>query len=106
MNQFVKNTKPALWSDQYNRINVVMSICGGLIIYIIWKNLAQNPNFLFYTPYNCYPIEIFLIIFIMHLILAVSSYHIDKYISNLLLSALQFYLILIIILELYYWFSF
>lgn len=93
----------ACYADEFNRLTILLALGGSLIAYLIWSKLSSYDTFNFYTPYSYYPLEMLAAIIILHMIIIVYSYKLDKYISYLLSSALTFYALLIIILEFYYW---
>lgn len=105
MKELLKQVKTALYVDEFNRLSILLGGGGALICYLIWIKLSNSENFIFFTPYGYYPLQVFLAVWLMHVIIAVYSYKIDKFISYLMTASLIFYSILIIVLEFYYWAS-
>ena len=103
------NFKPiydSCYLDEYNRLALLGSVGIFLISYIFWYRLSSTESFqYFYSPYSYYPLEMYTMVFVLHLIIIVNSYKLDKSISHLLSSSLVFFSILLLILEAYYWFS-
>ncbi|MFA7243789.1 MAG: hypothetical protein WC080_00655 [Patescibacteria group bacterium] len=97
-----ENIKNCLWNDLFNRYFVIVAAVSGIIEYFIWtKGITDNGIFV-YTRLNYYPIQLLLVILILHLILSIYSYKKDEHISHLLLGALPFYSIFIFVLEMFY----
>ena len=103
MKKFFKATCDALYLDEYNRLTILLTVTLSVIAYLFWSKLSQAENFNFFLPYNYYPLEIFILVFVLHAIISVHSYSIDKQISRLLTSSTVFFALLIIVLEFYYW---
>lgn len=105
MLQAIKDSYKAIYLDSFNRWAVIAGLALALVNYLIWHMLGGKESFSVYSPYGYYPLQMLAIVWLLHLIIAVYSYKIDKKISYLLTSALTFYALLIIVLEIYYWVS-
>ena len=97
--------KESLYDNEFNRLALLANVAGMAICYLIWTQLIQQKQIEFFTPYGIYPVQLVIVIWMLHLAISVYSYKVDKYISNLLIAAPILYSILIFILEIYYWTS-
>ena len=97
-----KNVKKSLFDDRFNYIALIISIIAFLVEFIIWQELIVRKEVFVYSVLAYYPLELFAAIFVIHVVLAISSYKLDKYISNFLLGFGVFYLFLIFIAEVFY----
>lgn len=95
--------KQCFIEDKINYYSVILSICLSLIAYILWQLLSRDQLFLFYSPYKYYPLEYYVLIFIINSLISWGAYHKNKQLSNLLMPMLVFFVIMIIVLEIYYW---
>ena len=100
---YLEKIKECFWNDVVNRYCLIVVLSFGLIEYFLWQYLSKNEYFIFYTPYSYYPLQVYLIIAIIHLFISYSSYKINTRISNFLLGFLTIYGLFIIVLEIYYW---
>lgn len=102
----IKNTlreiKSSLYDNILNRYLVLIQIVLFVIAILIWMKVLVAQNVFIYSSNNYFPLQIYVVVFFLHLILSVYSYRKDRYISNLLFGASTFYIVLIIVLELLY----
>jgi len=94
--------KASLYENILNRYFVISQIVLFVITFAIWKKIIVVQNIFIYSPTNYYPLQVFSVVFVLHIVLSVYSYKNDKYISSLLLGAITLYLLLILILEFLY----
>lgn len=94
--------KSSLYENVLNRYFVVGQILLLLGIYLLWSKVIVAQNIYIYSSTKYFPLQVYAVVLILHLILSVYSYKNDKYISSLLLGASTFYAVLILILELLY----
>lgn len=102
MKSFIEIITDSIWKDIYNRFFVIFSAILGIIEYVIWTQVIVAGDIFVYTRLTYFPIQLFLVIFILHLFLSIYSYKRDEHISHLLLGALPFYAIFLFILEMFY----
>lgn len=102
MKTVISSIKQSLWDDLYNRYFLVFSIVIGLVEYFIWEKYIVEGGIFVYSPLRYFPVQLFLIIIFLHVILSIYSYSKDDHIAHLLVGALPFYAILILILEIMY----
>jgi hypothetical protein len=89
----------SLYTNVLNRYFVIGQIALFSVAILIWMKIIVAKNIFVYSSTNYFPLQIFVIVLILHIILSVYSYKNDKYISNLLLGASVLYILLILILE-------
>lgn len=94
--------KVSLYENILNRYFVLGQIFLLVAVILIWTKIIVAQNIFVYSSTNYFPLQVYIIVLALHLILSVYSYKNDKYISNLLLGASALYIILILILELLY----
>lgn len=102
MKSFIETTKNCLWDDLYNRYFVVFTVIVGLIEYVVWSQAIVGGGIFVYTRLSYYPVQLLIVIFILHLILSIYSFRKDEHISHLLLGALPVLAIFVLILEIFY----
>ena len=74
----------------------------ALVAFIIWKSSISDNQIYVFTILNYYPIQILLLIFVVHLVLSVYAYKNDKNIAYLLGGSTVFYASLILLMEIFY----
>ena len=92
----------SLYDNVLNRYFVLAQVVLFVVVALIWSRVIVSQNVYIYSSTNYFPLQVYVVVVVIHLILSVYSYRNDKYISNLLLGACTFYLVLILILELLY----
>ena len=89
-------------SDTVIEIELSITIVLAIIAYIIWKSSISDNQIYVFTVLNYYPIQILLLIFIVHLVLSIYAYKNDKNISYLLNGSVVFFSALILLMEVFY----
>jgi hypothetical protein len=82
-----------------------ITIVLAVIAYIVWKRSITDNQIYVFTVLNYYPIQILLLIFIVHLALSIYAYKNDKNISYLLNGSVVFFAALILLMEVFYLFN-
>ena len=103
---YIKNTyelinKP-LKENKVKFYVLIISILVFVAEYIVWQELIIKQDVFVYSVLTYFPLELFAIIFVIHVVLATYSFKVEKMISNLLLGFNIFYLYLIFIIEAFY----
>jgi len=88
--------------DLFQRYVILTTLASSLIIYYIWHYIIIPKEIFVYSAFGYYPIQVFSIIGVLHIVISLYGYNKDKLISYLLMSALLFYTILIMIIEIGY----
>ena len=92
----------SLIDNKFNFYALVISILVFVIEYIVWQDMIIKQDVFVYSVLTYFPLELFAIFFVIHVILAVYSFRVEKMISNLLLGFNVFFLYLIFIIEAFY----
>jgi len=92
----------SLYKNVLNRYLVLGQIVLLCAAVLVWIKIITAQNIFIYSSTNYFPIQVYIVVMAIHLILSVYSYKNDKYISGLLLGASILYVVLILILELLY----
>lgn len=100
---FASSIKQYLLNDNTNYYAVIISFVLFLLCYIVWKLLLGNNLFIFYSPYSFYPLYSFVILFLINIIISFRLYQINKEYSRVLMVNNILLLIIIFVLEIYYW---
>jgi hypothetical protein len=79
-----------------------ITVILAIVAYVIWKSSISDNQIYVFTVLNYYPIQILLLIFVIHLILSLYAYRNDKYISYLLGGSTVFFAALILLMEVFY----
>jgi len=98
----LKDIQSSLYGNKINRYFVLGQLLLFALTLLIWVKVIVARDIYIYSSTNYFPLQIFVVVFIIHIVLSVYSYKNDKYLSNLLLGASLFYIILIFILEMLY----
>ena len=103
---YIKNTyeliDKALIKNKFNFYALVISILVFVTEYIVWQEMIVKQDVFVYSVLTYFPLELFAIVFVIHVILAVYSFRVERMISNLLLGFNIFFLYLIFIIEAFY----
>jgi len=102
MNKIIENIKEAIWTDKINRNFLLSTILLFVINLQIWQKIIYKNEVFVYTVIKYYPLQIFVIVFILHLIMSIYSYEKDEKISHLFLGFNLFLLVIIFITEMLY----
>lgn len=102
LKRFLSTTQESLIADKINRYLLISQLPMFGISFVVWIYVIERRDIFVYSVTNYFPLQIFCLIFILHLILSIYSYNRDKYISYLLLGATQLYILVIISLEILY----
>jgi len=94
--------KASLFDNILNRYFLIIQIVLLFVAILIWFKIIVAQNIYIYSSTNYFPLQVYSVVMLVHLILSVYSFKKDVYISNLLLAASTFYIIIILILELLY----
>ena len=94
--------KSTLFDDRANLYMLLFQIVAFAITFTIWNLVIEKRDIFIYTVTNYFPLQIFAIIIIIHLFLAVYSYKKDRQISHVLLGASTFLMLIIITIEFLY----
>lgn len=92
-------TKSSLFDYRPNFGMVVFQVVAFIISLLVWIKVIEQNNIFVYSVTNYFPLQVFLLIFLIHITLSVYAYKKDKNISILLLGASTFYIIIVITIE-------
>jgi len=102
LKQFLSIIQESLIANKINRYLLISQLVMFGISLVVWIYVIERRDIFVYSVTDYFPLQIFCLIFMLHLILSVYSYNRDKYISYLLLGATQLYILVIISLEIFY----
>jgi len=97
--------KDCFIDDKINYYSVIISLVLSLLAYTIWKILSANSLFGFYSPYSIYPLQSYLLVGVVNIVISFFLYKVNKGLSRFMSGSLTLLVFMILVLEIYYWVS-
>lgn len=102
LKNILNDIKISLFDNLLNRYFLATQVVLLCMAILIWLKIIVAQNIFIYSSTSYFPLQVYAVVMIVHLVLSIYSYKKDVYISNLLLGASAFYIMTILVLELLY----